>query len=56
MVTDKLCTQVLLMRIVMWYRLQRAEKCYEKSTLIIPICKYLEKIVKATLSNIKRLE
>ena len=36
----------IVMRVVMWYRLQRAEKCYEKSTLIIPICKYLEKIVK----------
>ena len=35
-----------VMRMVMWYRLRRAEKCYEKSTLIIPICKYLEKIVK----------
>jgi len=36
----------IVMRIVIWYRLQRAEKCYDKSTLIIPICKYLEKIVK----------
>ena len=36
----------IVMRVVVWYRIQRAEKCYEKSTLIIPICKYLEKIVK----------
>ena len=36
----------IVMRIVIWYRLQRAEKCYDKSALIIPICKYLEKIVK----------
>jgi len=43
----------ILMRIVIWYRLQRAEKCYEKSTLIIPICKYLEKIVKEHYPNKK---
>ena len=36
----------IVMRIVIWYRLHRAEKCYDKSTLIIPICKHLEKIVK----------
>ena len=36
----------IVMRMIVGYRLQRAEKCYKKSTLIIPICKYLEKIVK----------
>ena len=36
----------IIMNMVIRYRIERAEKCYEKSTLIIPICKYLEKIVK----------
>ena len=36
----------IIMNMVIQYRIQRAEKCYKKSTLIIPICKYLEKIVK----------
>jgi len=41
----------IVMRMTVGYRLQRAEKCYKKSTLIIPICKHLEKIVKEKYPN-----
>ncbi len=43
----------IIERIVVWYRAKRAEKCYEKSSLIIPICKHLEKIVKEKYPNKK---
>jgi len=36
----------MVKRIIVWHRSRRAEKCYKKSFVIIPICKYLEKIVK----------
>jgi len=36
----------IIMNMVVRYRIQRVKKCYENSSLIIPICKYLEKIVK----------
>ena len=36
----------LLKRLVIWFRIKRAEKCYKNCTMIIPICKYLENIVK----------
>lgn len=40
-------------RVVIWHRARRAEKCYKKSLIIIPICKYLEKIVKQRYPNKK---
>jgi len=43
----------MVTRIIVWYRVRRAEKCYKKSFLIIPICKYLEKIVKQRYPNKK---
>ncbi len=45
--------KITVKRIVIGYRARRAEKCYEKSTLIIPICNHLEKIVKQHYPNKK---
>lgn len=36
----------LLMRIVIWFRNRIAEKIFRDATIIFPICKYLEEIVK----------
>jgi glycosyltransferase involved in cell wall biosynthesis len=35
-----------LMRTVLWFRNRIAEKCFKECTVILPICKYLENIVK----------
>ena len=43
----------MVKRLIIRYRTVRAEKCYENSTLIIPICKHLEKIVKQHYPNKK---
>ena len=45
--------KITVERIIIWYRARRAEKCYEKSSLIVPICKHLEKIVKQHYPNKK---
>jgi glycosyltransferase involved in cell wall biosynthesis len=45
--------KITVKRIIIWYRARRAEKCYEKSSLIIPICNHLEKIVKQHYPNKK---
>ena len=33
-------------RLALWWRTRLAEKCFERATKILPICKYLEKIVR----------
>ena len=45
--------KITVERIIIRYRARRAEKCYEKSALIIPICRHLEKIVKQHHPNKK---
>ncbi len=45
--------KITVKRIIIRYRARRAEKCYEKSALIIPICNHLEKIVKQHYPNKK---
>jgi len=36
----------LIVRMVLWFRNKLAEKCFENATVIFPICKYLEDVVK----------
>ncbi len=36
----------LLMRTVIWFRNNIAEKCFRNATAVLPICKYLEDVVK----------
>lgn len=40
-----------LMRTILWLRNRIAEKCFRECTVILPICKYLENIVKEHYPN-----
>jgi len=33
-------------RVILWFRNRIAEKCFRKATAVLPICRYLEEIVK----------
>lgn len=41
----------LLMRIVIWFRNRISEKIFKDATVVLPICKYLEEVVKQHYPN-----
>ena len=36
----------LKVRVILWFRNRIAEKCFRKATAVLPICRYLEEVVK----------